>query len=106
MPTDTKTTAEPTAPTPDPRDALIAQLQQQVADALADVENADATIEELEAQLKEAKMTKAVALPATDYAVIGGKTYHVERTVEAKFATDEARKGYIEMGATLAVLKD
>ena len=71
---------------PDPRDAEIAGLKQQVTDL-------------------EKKLKAKVAGPAGSYCVLDGKTYQVERTVTAKFATDEARKGFIDMDAELVVLK-
>lgn len=75
------------APVADPR---IAQLQAQV--------------DKLQAEL-DANLANATSAPTGDYVVLKGKTYAVERTVEAKFASDEWRKGYIDTDEELVVLK-
>ncbi len=87
MPTENeKPTAPPAAPVPDPRDAEITALKKQV--------------EDLEKKLKTRN-----TVPAGDYCVLGGKTYQVAGTVSARFATDEGRKGHIDLDSDLVILK-
>jgi hypothetical protein len=81
--------AAPTAPAPDRRDQEIASLKKQV--------------EELEKKLKA--KPPAASAPSGDYCVLGGKTYQVDRLVPARFATDEGRKGHLELDSDLVVLK-
>ncbi len=81
-----------TAPAvPDPRDAQVAALE--------------ATVKDLQEKLAKKPKEKAAAAPEGDYVVLKGKTYEIERTVEAKFATDEWRKGYLADDAELIVIK-
>lgn len=93
--TDTKTgtaastTTPAPAAAPDTRDAKIADLKKQV-DALT-VENAS-----LKARPKA---------PAGDHCVLGGKTYDVAGLVAVRDATDEGRKGNIDLEGSLVILK-
>ena len=79
---------------PDTRDARIKSLEDEVTKLQNKLDAANKKLKE-----------KAPAAPTGNYCVLNGKTYEVERTVEAKFATDEARKGYIDLDAELVVLK-
>jgi predicted nucleic acid-binding Zn-ribbon protein len=76
------------------------ELRAENAQLKKDLEIANKRIAAIEKKLKEAG-----AAPSGDYVVLRGKTHLIERTVEARFATDEARKGYIDLDAELIVLK-
>lgn len=83
----------------DDRDAKIADLTQQVES----LTNANATLTQ---ELADAKAKKRGApVPSGNYAVVDGKTIEIEKVVEAKYASDEARKGFIDMDAQLLVPK-
>jgi hypothetical protein len=86
---DTKPAA-PAAPAPvaDPRDAQLADLVKQVA--------------HLKERLKEKPRN---TVPAGDYCVLGGKTYEVLGTVATRHATDEGRKGNIDLEGELVIVK-
>ena len=116
MPTEnTKTPAVAPVATPDPRDAELAALKQELAELNEDRDEIDGQNESLTKQVAElqeklAKATKtkgAAPTPTGDYAVIKGKTYVVDGTVSARFATDEGRKGHLPDGleTELAILK-
>jgi len=89
-----KTPVVPAAPAtpaaPDTRDAQIADLEKQVA--------------ELKNKLKGKPSTQTVA-PAGDYCVLSGKTYEVAGTVSCRYATDEGRKGHIDIDSELVIVK-
>jgi hypothetical protein len=84
-------TTENKDPTPDDRDAKIVDLQKQVETLTADLADANAKLKK-----------KAAAAVADNCAVLDGKTYQIEKTVMARFATDEARKGHIDLDSELS----
>ncbi len=101
MPTENeKPSAAPAATVPDTRDAEIAKLKLQLEQT--GKEN-DALAQDLEAARKKLKERNTV--PAGDYCVLKGKTYQIAGTVPCKFATDEGRKGHIDLEADLVILK-
>lgn len=102
MPTENEKPAAPPAAVPDPRDAEITKLKQQ----LSDVEKENAALaQDLDSARKELKK-KGPAAPTGDYVVLRGKTYGIRRTVECKYAADEARRGHdVELESELVVLK-
>lgn len=61
-------------------------------------------IDSLRTKLDSLTAEKALR-PTGDYCVLGGKTFKVVGTVGAKFATDEARKGNLDLDAELVILK-
>lgn len=65
----------------------------------AEVSTLKQKVAELE---KKAKHTKAA--PTGDVVFLDGKSWPVKRTVEAKFALDEVKKGNIEEHLTLVVI--
>ncbi len=88
---DTKT-ATPTASAVDPRDLQLADLERKI-DAL-----------KAENTALKAK-PRAAAAPAGDYCVLSGKTYTVSGLVSVREATDQGRKGYIDLESDLVILK-
>lgn len=112
MPTenDTKTTPTGDESTKD-LDKKLADLASEkkasTKDELKDLRDQISALKRENAELKKHQLKSSASdVPDTDYVVLRGKRYGIERTVEAKFATDEARKGYIDMHAELVVLKN
>jgi hypothetical protein len=97
---------EPTNTNPalDPRAEQLAELQKHVLDLNA---NNEAQIKNLEAKIAglEEKLLSFPVVPDGDYCVLGGQTYTVAGTVCCRFATDEGRKGHIELDSDLVILK-
>lgn len=80
---------QPAAVAPDTSDAQIADLKKQVAD--------------LEKKLLSSSSKAKV--PSGDYCFLGGVAYPVAGTVTCRFATDEGRKGHIDLDEELIVVK-
>lgn len=89
MPTDNKETAPAVAQNaiPDARDKRITELEGQVAKLT----------EQLAASSKKAKLPTGVAI------LEDGKQLKIIRTVQAKFALDEVKKGFLEEDLDLIV---
>ncbi len=67
----------------------------------SDLEKASALISQLK---RSAKTQRPSSAPSGDVVVLDGKTWEIRRTVMAKHASDEVKKGHIEEDCTLVVI--
>lgn len=116
----TETEAPKTSGAPPTTDERIKVLEQLVEDNKTvtktldqHLELANSEIQMLMKKLKEAetratdaekRLKLAKSAPTGDVVVLGGKTWAVKGTVQAKFALDEVKKGFILEDATLVIL--
>lgn len=77
----------------------IEQLTARLVEIEKDVAFKNGRIENLERKLKAAK-----SAPTGDVVFLDGKSWAVKGTVQAKFATDEVKKGHIQEDVTLVVI--
>lgn len=107
MPTENDKTNTPTAEKAleEKLAAKVAETKAASKDELKGLRAENADLKRRIAELEKAGEAEAEAGEADNYVVLRGKRYDIERTVEARFASDEARKGYIDLEAELVVLK-
>lgn len=100
----------------DPRDLRIRDLEAQVKSLTAEINEMNEHFDVmemgheghakvLENQLAALRAQPSVSLPAGDVVVLAGVVHPILRTVRANTTFDEVKKGYIDEGATLAVIE-
>lgn len=87
----------------DPRDARIAELEQQLTDTKNDLAGFEKMLASEQKKLKKLEASAKVDLPENVVILPGGKQLKIVKTVIAKFALDEVKKGFIEEDLELIV---